>query len=248
MKSFLTACFMLGIFSAANAQNSLAEMGLKGNVKNLTETTFDNSHGKAEFEYKMCAEYDKHGNCINYGDTYSSGTSFNSDFNYKYDANGSKIEEIETSWRTVFTNDKAGRPIEAKRYPLEKDELVQTTVFTYDDSRNCMRETDYGEDGAFIMSTLHKFDDHNRLISRVIDSTTIDIMKGNKLSYKYDENGIMTEEVIYEPSIGCKHTKTLVKYFDTRIDSRGNWIKRSAVTFDGERTFKSSYGREISYY
>jgi hypothetical protein len=248
MKSLLTVCFILGLFSIVNAQNSLAEMGLKGNVRYLTETTFDDNHGKAEIAGKLSAEYDKRGNCINYGYTYSSGDSFRSDFGYKYDEIGDKIEELETSWRTVFTNDKTGRPIEAKRYPREKDELVQTTVFTYDNSRNCMRETDYREDGSFIMSTLHKFDAHNRLISRVIDSTTIDIMRGNKLSYKYDENGMMVNEVVYEPSIGCKHTKTLVKYFDTRLDSHGNWIKRTAVAFDGERTSKSICEREISYY
>lgn len=246
MKTFLTAYFILWLYPVVNAQTSLDEAGLKGNVRSMTLISYDDMEGKPEFSYMWDYEYDKYGNQVRRANTYTNTNSQTvSVWGYRYDNEGNKIEETENNWRTYFTYDKSRRLVEAKRYGSDDGELLQRTVFTYDSNGNCIDELDYKGDGAFISNTVRKFDEANRLICKTIDSTIIDMMKGDKDCYKYDEKGIMTENLIYRP--GTNGT-TMVKYFDTKLDDHGNWIRRTEMIIRDKQTFKVICERKIAYY
>lgn len=155
-------------------------------------------------------------------------------FEYTYDKNGNRTQQIETNGgapeTTTYTFDTADRLL-GVIYPTTR------VAYTYDDVGNRLTEKEYGQGGALTSDKTFDYDDRNRLLS-------VTNPLGAGVTYTYDANGnrITRQQ-------GGTQTELIYDIRDklTEVRSASALVERYAYDYQGLRIRKAGSGALLRY-
>lgn len=199
-------------------KNDTAELGLKGNVSYLKETSYDAElkndeiiKGKIHEGYQSTfhLKFDKKGNKIEDSTNKYNLDSNDRTYSYKYDSLGNKVEKV------FYTPD---------------GNINMKYVYSYDDKGNLINESEYFADGLLANRYTYLFDErgnlteYNDFLGKTLDKRHL---------YVFDENGNEIEWHIYNSN------GELERKWERSFDSRGNMTKEKMLNSEGKLTEKS---------
>lgn len=241
----------------------------RGNQIELNEFSADNILMR-----KYIYKYDEKGNQIEES-KYNSDGKLEEKFIFKYDNNNNKIEEKlydsdgKLEKKVVYSYNK-GNLIEEKSYN-SSDLLTNEWTCKYDDKANKreIRQNSYSSYGKLLYSKFYKYDERGNIIQNeeikihntpqyttlllgdnsAMDNKTIyyDI-ETRKVSYKYDTNNNITEEITYTSFLlGSEllYDVEIQSNYIYQLDSIGNWVVKTGIEKNKVWTIIE---REIEYY
>ena len=266
--SFASICV-----AQTNKKTDLSKDDIKGNVKYIEESTYNqNENIKVDRVYRL-KKYNKDGN-IEYELTKGSEIfpGFSKElrkFAYKYDKKGKKIlcdrTEGDSDGIDKYVYDEKGNKIEYNSYG-KKDTLVCTRKYKYDGNGNLIDFRLYFGD-SFNNGRIYEYDKKGILIKE----TSIGIMPdGHYFQYKYDEKGNKIESYFYNSEDSLKN-RTTYKYdefgnvvmennfkgFDSpesktaynyKYDINSNWTRQEYKWFGIDKKEVKLIERKIVYY
>ncbi|NOT59944.1 MAG: hypothetical protein HOP19_06925 [Acidobacteria bacterium] len=187
-----------------------------------------------------------------------------------YDRQGNLAEKKSTAGlnlqQSVFSHDGQGRRIEKMAdvppNPLapprpavpgggerNADFLTLITTYRYDAEKRQLEAATKRLNGQWLWIDTYLFDEKGWVIERARKDKPEDAYGSRfRFVYKHDERGVQVESASYTAE-GKLQEKT--GYKDISVDSRGNWIKRTATTADTNgkvRDMTVTSIREITYY
>jgi hypothetical protein len=138
--------------------------------------------------------------------------------NTKFDNDGNFREIIKYKW------DSLGNNIET--YSMTFDSIDRKRTYIYDTNNLVFEEKYYSEKGNIDETTTYFYDNKGNRIITI--STSPDTLRQKKVICKYDINGNVIEELIYD------HKKNLkdATCFEYKYDSHNNWIYKRRLIWD----------------
>jgi hypothetical protein len=230
MKTRLLSILIIASMLAAcsgnkSKKNDLMDMGLKGKVKSLNETSYyamaskgnvtNAKQGEKEFPWTNSRySFNTEGNFISHN-AYNPDGSLVFQQLYKYDGKGLKTETTyyyrlgsdSLRERSVYAYDSAGNLTDLKTYDLI-GYLDRRFAYKYDNSGNLAQVLNYDYDDNIDSTLYNTFDNSGNLIitiARNADSslryktTSTYDDKGNVLEFKYfDMDGKLRDKLVYK--------------------------------------------------
>jgi len=228
---FLTLLFINGVMGQSlikKKPNSLAELNLKGKVKQLVETEYNavERYGRIDkgdnLGYSIYL-FNKQGNKIERGSYNPDGSTKTLKSLFKYNNRGDCIETIMITEKGDSISD--------------KNAVTPKTVFTYDKNGNCTQWISHNENGEFMNKVISKYDGFGNVILSEF------FMQPNKWATKtiskYDTHHHETVHISYIED------GTLLSTYTHKYDSKGNEIEQLGYNKDGGLIFMERY--EYSY-
>lgn len=214
VKIFMTGVSVLFISVSSGQNMDCKEMGLKGNVKSISET-----------QYKL--------NDINPGLNEVLLTKFS------FDKNCRKREEITTDVggeiknRHVITYDKSGNiSSENKETPTVKGSF--DTKYRYDASKKLSKK-EVSSNGKLFATHIYYYDDNGNVSKKEIKKRQAYDVSDESFEYKYDENNRLMEETHLD---GKRYNRIEYKYNDkNQIIRRAEHNERGGITYESDYTY-----------
>ncbi len=187
--------------------------------------------------------YDINGNGHQVEDTYFNDKGKeHQKISYKYNDKWELIERVSSSGsyfsRDIFKYDETGKETEKTSY---SDNTFESRICTHYDSKgNILEVVEYDSNGIAVAGNIYEYDSSGRLI---MFNDNIEL--GNYEMYRYDENGLKTEMILYY----SKPYKFLEKRID-KYNKAGKVVERIYYkpegTISGREVFKyDEKGKEI---
>ena len=171
--------------------------------------------------------------------------------NYKYDKNGYKIEEKNTS---LIIDKKSNKIIQNNEFvmyfknddsgcKIEEYNTSNKTTFLYDSKKELIEKQQYSilNDGKISLNetTTFKYDTKGKLTDQTNKNSNGKLISWK--TYNYNENGFISEVISFD-SFRENNNKDSFKY---EYDKNKNWIKKTTFFKDKPETIEE---REIVYY
>jgi hypothetical protein len=277
MKKILVLLLLVSFASISFAQeskkNDLALLNLKGNVKYIEESTYNQNENKEVNRTYKLKKYNKDGN-LEYELTkgLEMFPGFSKElwkFAYKYDNKGKKTLCYRTQGDSYgidkYVYDVKGNKIEYNSYD-NSDKLVCTRKYKYDEKENLIDSRlyfgDFLNDGR-----IYEYDKKGVLKKETCLGITLE---GHYLLYKYDEKGNKIESYFYNKKNSIEN-KTTYKYdefgnvvmennfkgsntpdsktiYNYKYDINYNWTRQEYKSSGKEKTETKIIERKIVYY
>jgi YD repeat-containing protein len=214
VKKIITGIFLLFSIVSFGQKNNCKEMGLKGNVKSISET-----------QYKL--------NDINPGLNEVLLTKFS------FNKNCQKTEEITTDVggeiknRHVVRYDKSGNIVsENRETPTVKGYF--TTKYLYDANKRLTKK-EVSSSGRLLATNIYHYDDNGNVDKMEIRKKPGYDIHDEEFEYKYDEKNRLTEETHLD---GTKYNRTEYKYDDKDLlVRRAEHNERGGITYESDYTY-----------
>lgn len=232
-----------------------AEQNLNGNVRSLTEVTYEaierfgiiEKGGRLEdFRYiNYQLEFDEKGN-LTERRGYNQDESLSFKTNYKYNDKGYKTElsvynpDGSLRYKTIFKTDELGKIIEEYGYDSEGS-LERVEKHEYNDNGKIIETKSYKPDGTLFTQMTHKYDEKGNTIERCLRLPNLEEYDIKNV-YKHDDKGNVIEENLFHASNNISSKKTTYEY---EFDQSGNYIKK--IVFENGVP-KQVVEREIEYF
>jgi len=192
-----------------------------------------------------------------------------------YDERGNLLETVvrhadgSLYYRVLNTYNAKGRLLEHLHLMGKDEQILQKTIYTYDEKGNNLSAITYNGEGVITRQYLTKYDDRGRRTEWLNESLEGKIPYYQRQTYKYNEHGDCIEMNYYNPDGSLKDSHTYIYEYDSegrRIpqnrmnrppeknaaetekvenDAHGNWIKKT--TFYNNLPV-NIFIREIIYY
>jgi len=244
---FITAICFTQIVSAQVKVTDLAELPLKGHVKQVVEYTFHDSDKLAE---KRILKFDVNGNQTEQLIFDGNGNmSFKILYSYpsnnivitnQFDANGKLF------LKCIYKYDDNGREIESDPdYGSNIQSAVSKFTFKYDRDGNRIEEDTYNTENKISQKNILLYNNKNQEIE--LDSKGF---LNNESKFTYDSLGNQIKLETYNTD-GAVNGGSVFSYSD--VDNNGNWLLSTSETkghsqWQGDYTFKNVIKRNIEYY
>ncbi len=195
---------------------------------NIIEKTEDGSSEGSKYKILTTFKYDNKNNMVE-SKIYNLEGALNEVFSYRYNENGSQIEESRTfsntgmlySRKYEYKYDKNNNVIE-KLEPNALAYNVNKITYNHDDNGNQIYQQQTKKDGTNTSTEIFKYDDRNNKIEEgkcYENSASLFAMS----YYKFDENDNLIEEKINNSDGSLSY----ISNYEYEFDKNGNWIKQT---------------------
>jgi hypothetical protein len=245
--SLLAFCLIVGQASLAQQKTDRDLNDLQGPI-HIVRTTiyFTVKTGKtvkrgAQSEYTET--YNRQGNLIEKQSTFGQSSAHQSMF--QRDADGNRIEK--STILPVPPNPKLPPPPPPPMGSGGDGVLEFKTSFQYEPENKRLTATTHRKSGELLKTEVYRFDEQGRIAEYAqSDGPTIPFGSQSRRQDKRDAKGTLLESIYYDKD-GKVTSRTR---FQSRLDARGNWIRRTEITADAtgkasDTTFTSV--RAITY-
>jgi YD repeat-containing protein len=245
------------------------EMGLKGNVKNISETQYKLNDINPGLNEVLLTKFSFNRDCKKTSEiTTDVGGDIKNKHTVTYDQSGNIISEnretptVKGYFTTKYRYD-ANRRL-SKKEVTSNGRLIATHIYHYDDNGNVGKKEIRKKPGYDIYDEdfEYKYDDKNRLVEEIHR----DGKKYNKTEYKYNDKDQLVRRVEYNdrggityetdytydeldnPSVetsAYRGNNTFNYSYVYEYDGQGNWINKRSLSND--KTFSLQI-RIITYY
>jgi hypothetical protein len=242
MNMYITKLFAAGLFSlftiTSISQNfDCKEMGLKGNVKNISETQYKMSDINPGLNEVLLTQFSFNKNCQKTAElTTDVGGEIKNKHIVRYDKSGNIIsEEKETppvhgyfNMKYLYNNN---HQLVKKEVSSER-KLFATHLYSYDDKGNVSKREIKKTPGLDIYDEVfeYKYDEQNRLVEEIHH----DGNRYNKTVYQYNDKNLLIRRVEYNERGGITYESDFV------YDELDN-VSSETAAYRGNSTFNYSY-------
>ena len=213
----LIALFTLGCSKGKKKENDLIKEGLVGDVKTVTQLSFDVNVKFGEAKkgkrtgYNIETSFDEKGNMLSRSVFWEDG-SLAGKKNCKHDKEGNLIEEVKYG---------------------SNGKLENKLTYKYDEKGNIIEKVSFNGDGVVENKKTFKYNEKGGKIEEAYYGG--DGTPGKKLTYKYDDKGNIIEEVSFKGNDELQY-KTIYKH-----DKEGNVIEEKHLGNEGKIVNRHSY-------
>ena len=185
------------MFSCGENENSLTRANIKGNVKEIIETTFDAKEDfgepqKENLRRKYKYQYDEDGNITE--ETY-------------YNADGDLLRKQKCQY------DEDGNITEETDYNAD-GKIDWNQKYQYDENGNITEETSYNTDGELYEKQKYQYDENGNITEQIYYNADGELYKKNKYQNEYDKLKNWIERTYSENDKQISIIKREIEYYE----------------------------------